>query len=190
MGKFTKGMNSDDRSIPQGDYRPAGEIELGTCDVCHKKEVAVSRKYYKYPIPCDCCNKLGIPPHLEIVRYCKDCTPVPPRRISVIMVRPLPDNEIAADQMDPAGAPILRQALHAMKRNIEIAAAINLSVGTDQGLSTISLLYKQIVHRREVANRLLSAARELQPDGVIKYMHDVFEYDQEQIRQLLGLTED
>ena len=100
----------------------------------------------------------------------------------------------AADQMDPAGAPVIRQALHAMKRNIKIAAEFpdlippgSFTIQSDVGGSLI----RQLIHRREVAKRLLATAREPQADGVIKDLSDLFEYDQEQLRQLLGLiTED
>ena len=177
MEKFTKGMNSDDRSIPQGDYRPAGEIELGTCDVCHKKEVAVSRKYYKYPIPCNCCNKLGTPPHFEIVRYCKNCIPHSPLRVSAL-VMPLPGD-----------AEVINHALVTIRRNIETAADYNLYPDSNKN-TLMDYLREQLEHRRKVAIRLLFATKEPQADDVIKELHNLFEFDQDQLRHLLGLTED
>lgn len=62
----------------------SGEIETGVCDVCGEYK-QINRKYYHYPINCECC---GGQYHFEIVRYCKDCIPVPPRRISAI-VKPI-----------------------------------------------------------------------------------------------------
>lgn len=96
--------------------------------------------------------------------------------------------EKGAEDMDPAGAPIIRQALQAMVRNIEIAA--DFGSGQDPDLLA-SALSKILEHRTEVAIRMLVARREPQDDGVIKELHDLFDYDQDQIRQLLGLiTED
>lgn len=63
------------------------ENEYGTCDICGKEGV-LNRKYYHYPIDCECC---GGTTHFEIVRYCQNCTPVPPYRISVITT-PIGDN--------------------------------------------------------------------------------------------------
>ena len=53
--------------------------EIGYCDICHM-EKPLSRKYYYYDIDCECCNGNT---HFEIVRHCKDCTPIPPRKITV-----------------------------------------------------------------------------------------------------------
>lgn len=58
----------------------SGEVEVSTCDIC-KKEAVVSRKYYHYPIECECCNG----PHFEIVRNCKDCEPKPPNKIVAVV---------------------------------------------------------------------------------------------------------
>lgn len=59
-----------------------GEIEIDYCDICHQKK-EVQRKYYHYGIDCDCCGSpLG---HFEIVRYCSDCTPEPPKYIKAKM---------------------------------------------------------------------------------------------------------
>lgn len=56
-------------------------IEISHCDICHKK-TQVNRKYYYYPIDCDCCVGQY---HFEIIKHCKDCAPEPPKKISVIM---------------------------------------------------------------------------------------------------------
>ena len=61
------------------------EVEIDYCDICHKKK-QVQRKYYYYNINCECC---GGPQHFEIVKYCAECEPVPPRRIAAIVV-PVP----------------------------------------------------------------------------------------------------
>ena len=58
-----------------------GDIEYGLCDIC-KEETTLSRKYYYYDIPCDCCNGKK-DKHFEIVRHCFLCEPKPPRVISV-----------------------------------------------------------------------------------------------------------
>ena len=59
----------------------SGEIEVGYCDICRKK-TQVQRKYYHYDIDCECCGGN----HFEIVRYCKDCKPHPPKYISAIVI--------------------------------------------------------------------------------------------------------
>jgi hypothetical protein len=55
--------------------------ERGDCDICGKVGVPVAREYYEYDIDCDCgcMNKYG--PHFEIVWYCADCKPVPPKDV-------------------------------------------------------------------------------------------------------------
>lgn len=58
-----------------------GDIEHAECDMC-KKEAPVQRKYYRYPIKCTCCNGKR-DNHFEIVRYCEDCTPQPPKIVKV-----------------------------------------------------------------------------------------------------------
>ena len=58
------------------------DIEVDYCDTCHKKK-QIKRKYYYYDVNCDCC---GSPQgHFEIVRYCDECTPNPPKRINIMM---------------------------------------------------------------------------------------------------------
>ena len=56
--------------------------ELGTCSICRKEHVLVTRKYYHYNIPCECCNGNL---HFEIVWYCKDCIPKPPYKMTAQM---------------------------------------------------------------------------------------------------------
>lgn len=58
-----------------------GDLEFGKCDMC-KNDAPVNRQYYYYDIKCDCCNSRN-DDHFEIVRYCKNCTPIPPRQISL-----------------------------------------------------------------------------------------------------------
>ena len=57
-----------------------GDVEINKCDICGVPK-QVSRKYYYYNIHCDCCNSKKSP-HFEIVWYCNNCTPVPPRKIT------------------------------------------------------------------------------------------------------------
>ena len=56
--------------------------EVGRCDICLTDGVAISRKYYDYRIDCECC--IGSV-HFEVVRYCKECEPLPPERIHVVL---------------------------------------------------------------------------------------------------------
>lgn len=60
-----------------------GDIEFGKCDVCGEDKT-LSRKYYYYDVKCDCCNRKDSP-HFEIVRYCSNCEPKPPKRISAVI---------------------------------------------------------------------------------------------------------
>ena len=53
------------------------DIEMDYCDVCHQYK-QVQRKYYHYPLNCECC---GGQYHFEIVKYCNDCEPKPPKWI-------------------------------------------------------------------------------------------------------------
>lgn len=50
-----------------------GEIEWGKCDICGK-EAALNRKYFYYPIKCEC----HAPQHFEIVWHCANCEPKEP----------------------------------------------------------------------------------------------------------------
>ncbi len=68
----------------------SGECEQAECSIC-KEVTIVSREYYHYRIPCDCCNNKKNN-HFEIVYYCKNCKPKPPRRISVVLA---PINDIS-----------------------------------------------------------------------------------------------
>jgi len=54
--------------------------EISQCDICGT-EAAVERKYYHYPITCDCCNGEK-DNHFEIVYFCSKCTPKPPRLVT------------------------------------------------------------------------------------------------------------
>ena len=56
-------------------------IEVGTCDICQKEGIELSRKYYHYDVQCECHS----PNHFEFVRHCKDCKPSPPARTTVTM---------------------------------------------------------------------------------------------------------
>lgn len=59
-----------------------GDIESGNCDICKATDVQISRRYYHYDIKCDCCNGKE-DNHFEIVRYCANCQPKPPRKATV-----------------------------------------------------------------------------------------------------------
>ena len=61
-----------------------GDIEVGTCDVCSKEQVPVSRTYYEYDAKCECCND-AMSNHFEIVWTCKDCEPKAPESIKLMM---------------------------------------------------------------------------------------------------------
>ena len=65
----------------------SSEVEMGYCDTCHKYN-QVQRKYYHYPIDCECC---GGTTHFEIVKHCKDCIPHPPEWIRA-QVKPIQKN--------------------------------------------------------------------------------------------------
>jgi hypothetical protein len=58
-----------------------GESEYGKCDICEKDNY-LTRRYYKYPIKCDCCNSKQ-DDHFEIVYHCTECEPRPPRSVKV-----------------------------------------------------------------------------------------------------------
>lgn len=68
--------NSEDKNMDMSD------AEVGYCDICHKK-MNLNRKYYYYGLECQCCgSKYG---HFEIIKYCNNCTPEPPKWITVDM---------------------------------------------------------------------------------------------------------
>lgn len=56
----------------------SGDAEFGYCDIC-KEQDFVTRKYYNYDIKCECCGNR----HFEIVYHCPNCTPSPPKQITV-----------------------------------------------------------------------------------------------------------
>lgn len=60
--------------------------EFGKCEICGKKSI-LNRKYYYYNINCECCAS-SEKKHFEIVRYCDNCNPKPPQKISVY-VKPI-----------------------------------------------------------------------------------------------------
>lgn len=60
----------------------SGDIETSTCDVCWECEVQVFRQYYHYNVDCECC----VGNHFEIVRYCANCKPAPPNKITASVI--------------------------------------------------------------------------------------------------------
>lgn len=62
--------------------------EFDKCDCCGQ-EAIVERKYFRYDVKCDCCNSKK-DNHFEIVRYCKNCIPFPPKQITVSL-DPIPE---------------------------------------------------------------------------------------------------
>jgi len=73
--------------------------------------------------------------------------------------------------------------LAAMKRNIEIAANISLEDLEIRGRA----LYPWLQHRKDVAQRWLNT--EANDAKQVDALHELFEYDQAQLRELLGLLE-
>ena len=65
-----------------------GDIEMDYCDICYQYK-QVNRKYYHYPFNCKCC---GGQYHFEIVKYCNDCKPKPPKWIKA-QLRPIEREE-------------------------------------------------------------------------------------------------
>lgn len=59
-------------------------IELGKCDICGK-ETSLSRTYFYYNIPCECCGcKIdGKNMHFELVHHCEHCVPKIPKEITL-----------------------------------------------------------------------------------------------------------
>lgn len=55
------------------------ECESCKCGICGK-EAILSRKYYYYPIKCECHS----PCHFELVCHCSTCTPVEPKETRVL----------------------------------------------------------------------------------------------------------
>jgi hypothetical protein len=60
-----------------------GEQEFSVCSMCSNNKI-VARKSYYYTIDCDCC----VGNHFESVKYCVDCNPKPPKKVS-ILIEPL-----------------------------------------------------------------------------------------------------
>ena len=59
--------------------------EYGKCDICGKDDY-LSRKYYYYNLKCDCCLSGGKEEHFELIRYCKNCKPKPPKYIKALLL--------------------------------------------------------------------------------------------------------
>ncbi len=57
------------------------EMKIGTCDCCGKENIPLIRKYFRYPIQCECC----LPRHFEMVRHCEDCDPEEPEKTQITL---------------------------------------------------------------------------------------------------------
>lgn len=64
-----------------------GDTEIGTCDICLAMEVPLLRRYYYYPVKCECCNGKD-DNHFEIVKHCSTCNPLPPKKV-VLVIKPI-----------------------------------------------------------------------------------------------------
>lgn len=62
------------------------EQEYGICECCYK-EAPLTRTYFYYNLPCECCGCTidGKHYHSEMVSHCKDCVPDIPERLHVSM---------------------------------------------------------------------------------------------------------
>lgn len=62
------------------------ELEFGKCDICGK-EAPLSRTYFIYNIPCECCGckEDGKDMHSELVRHCENCIPDIPQNIKPLV---------------------------------------------------------------------------------------------------------
>lgn len=58
-----------------------GEIEVGTCECCGKQNVTLIRKYFRYPIECECHS----PEHFILIRHCEDCEPEEPEETKITL---------------------------------------------------------------------------------------------------------
>lgn len=71
-----------------------GEIEFGKCDICGK-ESGLSRTYFYYNIPCECCGckEDGKNMHFVMVRHCEDCVPDVPKEIKPVLKSKIDNKE-------------------------------------------------------------------------------------------------
>lgn len=58
-----------------------GEMEVGRCECCGKENVTLRRKYFHYPIQCECHS----PQHFEMVRHCEECDPKEPAETKITL---------------------------------------------------------------------------------------------------------
>ena len=63
-----------------------GEAEFGKCEICGK-EAILSRTYFIYNIPCNCCGcrRDNKDMHFIFVAHCKDCIPKIPTEINPLV---------------------------------------------------------------------------------------------------------
>ena len=58
-----------------------GEIEIGRCECCGQENVPLMRKYFYYPLQCECHS----PSHFVLIRHCEDCEPEEPKETKVTL---------------------------------------------------------------------------------------------------------
>lgn len=109
-----------------------GESEVGKCECCGTNNVPLERKYFKYPVKCECHS----PKHFEFIRHCKDCIPKEPEytkvtikteelKHPVTMAMKIIKNELATDKSDGG-------MYFAWQSNIACAIADNSDINLDK----------------------------------------------------------
>lgn len=61
-----------------------GDGMFGKCGCCGK-ESGLRRKYFYYDVKCDCCGGASENEHFVIVDHCKDCVPIAPTTIKLVL---------------------------------------------------------------------------------------------------------
>jgi hypothetical protein len=56
------------------------DLEYGTCEICGR-EAKLQQKYYVFDIKCKCHSW----DHIEIIKYCSDCIPIPPPYTKIVL---------------------------------------------------------------------------------------------------------
>lgn len=58
-----------------------GEMEIGRCECCGAENVQLQRKYFRYPIKCECHS----PEHFIMIRHCENCNPKEPEETRITL---------------------------------------------------------------------------------------------------------